>query len=249
MGEPALLAVAHGTRDPAGPATVRDLLDRVRARRPGLPVREGYAELAAPSLEEAARGDEGPVVAVPLMLARGYHALIDIPRRVERLRPGAVTAGPLGPHPLLAAALADRLAAVPEGVPGPSDAVVLGAAGSSDRAGVADVRAAARLLSRRLGRPVPYGFVAAGGPALADVVAEQRARGAGRVLVASYLLAPGHFHERMRAAGADHVSAPIGAHDAVARLVLRRYDEGGTVTRIPARIARAVSAGAEITVA
>ncbi|MFF5261280.1 sirohydrochlorin chelatase [Actinomadura viridis] len=248
MGEPALLAVAHGTRDPAGPATVRALLDRVRACRPGLPVREGHAELAAPSLEEAARGIGGPVVAVPLMLARGYHALNDIPRRVERVRPGAVTAGPLGPHPLLAAALADRLAALPGG-PGPSDAVVLGAAGSSDRAGVADVRAAARLLARRLGRPVPYGFVAADGPALAGVVAEQRARGAGRVLVASYLLAPGHFHERMRAAGADHVSAPLGAHDAVARVVLRRYDEGRTVTRIPSGIVRAVSAGAQITVA
>mgnify|MGYP001391935146 CR=1 FL=1 len=222
-GVPTLLAVAHGTRDPGGPAVVRALLERVRALRPWLPVAEAYAELAEPSLEDAVRGIGGPVVAVPLMLGRGYHALIDIPGRVERLRPGAVMAGPLGPHPLLAAATAGRL--LEAAPPRPTDAVVLGAAGSSDPAGVEDVREAARLLSRRLRRPVPYGFVAAEGPALAGVVAEQRARGAGRVLVAAHLLAPGFFHRRMEAAGADHVSAPMGAHDAVARLVLRRFDE------------------------
>ncbi|MFI0352048.1 sirohydrochlorin chelatase [Actinomadura sp. 9N407] len=230
-GVPTLLAVAHGTRDPEGTAAVRALLERVRALRPWLPVAGAYAELAAPSLEEAAARIDGPVVAVPLMLARGYHALVDIPGRLERLCPEAVVAGPLGPHALLAAALADRL--VPGGGFAPSgggpprrtDSVVLGAAGSADPAGLADVRAAARLLSRRLRRPVPYGFVAAGGPALADVVAAQRARGAGRVVVASYLLAPGYFHGRMRAAGADRVSAPIGAHDALARLILRRFDQ------------------------
>ncbi|MEW2358513.1 CbiX/SirB N-terminal domain-containing protein [Spirillospora sp. NPDC029432] len=245
-GVPTLVAVAHGTRDPAGPAVVRALLERVRVLRPWLPVREAYAELAAPSLEEAVRAVEGPVVAVPLMLGRGYHALVDVPGRIERVRPGAVVAAPLGPHALLAAALAARLGAAggpwPGGGDAPpgggpprgADAVVLGAAGSSDPAGLDDVRVAARLLARRLRRPVPYGFVAAGGPVLADVVAERRRRGAGRVLVASYLLAPGFFHGRMRAAGADAVSAPIGAHDALARLVLRRFDEA------PSRRAAAV---------
>jgi len=226
-GVPTLLAVAHGTRDERGPGVVRALLARVRELRPWLPVAESYAELAEPSLEEAVSGVGGPVVVVPLLLGRGYHALVDIPGRVERLRPDAVVSGPLGPSAMLAGAVADRLLA---GLPGGprllrSDAVVLGAAGSSDPAGVADVRAAARLLSRRLRRPVPFGFVAAGGPPLAGVVAEQRASGAGRVLVASYLLAPGFFHGRMGGAGADHVSGPVGAHGALARLVLRRFDE------------------------
>ena len=40
-----------------------------------------------------------------------------------------------------------------------------------------------------------------------------------------YLLAPGFFHQRVLAAGADVVSPPIGVHDALARLILRRYDE------------------------
>ncbi|XRQ15010.1 sirohydrochlorin chelatase [Actinomadura welshii] len=236
---PVLLAVAHGTRDPAGPAAVRALLARVRALRPGLRVAEAYGELSAPSLEDAAAESAGgPVVVVPLLLARGYHALVDVPERAARLLPGAVTAPPLGPDALLAAALAARL---PIDLPlRRTDTVVLGAAGSADPAGAADVRAAARLLARRLGRPVPHGFVAAGGPALDAVVARARRGGAGRegagrdgagrdgagrVVVASYLLAPGRFHDRMAACGADAVAPPIGAHPAAARLVLRRYDE------------------------
>lgn len=222
MSPPALLAVAHGTHDPAGVAVVRALLRRVRALRPWLRVAESYAEIAVPSLEDAARGVEGPVVVLPLMLARGYHALIDIPGRAHAVLGGrfATMARPLGPHPLLGAALVDRLGAGRR-----ADAVVLGAAGSSAPAGVADVRVAARLLTHRLGRPVSYGFVAAGEPGLAEVVGGLRRRGADRVAVASYLLAPGFFHDRVAHAGADLVSPPIGAHDAVARLVLRRFDE------------------------
>ncbi|HEU5160283.1 MAG TPA: CbiX/SirB N-terminal domain-containing protein [Streptosporangiaceae bacterium] len=235
MSGPVLIAVAHGTRDPAGPATVRALLDRVRALRPWLPVAEAYAEISAPPLDEVLADTPGPAVVVPLILARGYHAQTDIPERAARRGgrggrrvPGAetVTARPLGPHALLAAALADRL-----GPARHADAVVLGAAGSARPTGVIDARVAARLLSRRLRRPVPYGFVAAGAPALPDVVADLRRRGARRVAVASYLLAPGYFHERMLRSGADEVSPPVGAHHAVAGLILRRFDEASIRAR------------------
>lgn len=216
MSARVMVAVAHGTRVAAGAETVRALLGRVRALRPWLEVRECYAELAQPVLEEAVAAAGGPVVAVPLMLGRGYHALVDIP---GRLPPDAIVARPLGPHSLLAAALADRLG------PGrKADAVVLGAAGSSDPVGLADVRVAARLLSRRLQRQVRYGLVTGDTAPLASVV-EEVGRTARRVAVASYLLAPGFFHDRMAACGADLISEPLGDHDAVARLVLRRYDE------------------------
>jgi sirohydrochlorin ferrochelatase len=230
---PVLVAVAHGTRDPAGPATVRGLLDRVRAMRPWLPVAEAYAEISDPSLEEVLAATPGPSVVVPLILARGYHAQRDIPERAARIarragrgRVETVSARPLGPHALLAAALADRLGPIRH-----ADAVVLGAAGSAHPAGIVDARVAAGLLARRLRRPVPYGFVAAGAPALPDVVADLRRRGARRIAVAAYLLAPGHFHERMLRAGADEVSPPIGAHDAVAGLILRRFDEAAVRAR------------------
>ena len=50
-----------------------------------------------------------------------------------------------------------------------------------------------------------------------------RARGARRVAVASYLLADGLFQDRLRASGADVVSAPLGTHPGVARLVASRF--------------------------
>ncbi|MEV5711180.1 CbiX/SirB N-terminal domain-containing protein [Actinoallomurus sp. NPDC052274] len=121
-----LLAVGHGTRDPAGAAVIRALLDRLRLLRPGLTVVESYAEITEPSLEDALAGlsaGRSLVVAVPLMLGRGYHTLVDIPGRAG---PYVTVARPLGPHPLLAGALADRL-----GPDRHADAVVLGAAGTS----------------------------------------------------------------------------------------------------------------------
>ncbi len=55
--------------------------------------------------------------------------------------------------------------------------------------------------------------------------------GARRVVVASYLLAPGLFADRIataaRAAGAAVVSAPLGAAPEVADVLLDRYTEAG----------------------
>jgi sirohydrochlorin ferrochelatase len=100
------------------------------------------------------------------------------------------------------------------------DAVVLAAAGSSDPRAVADVRAAACLLSGHVGRRVRVGFIATGAPRIAPLVAGLRAAGEPRVAVASWLLAPGLFHRKLGTVGADVVAAPLGAHPAVvARLV------------------------------
>ncbi|MDQ1686146.1 MAG: hypothetical protein QOC82_2883, partial [Frankiaceae bacterium] len=46
-----------------------------------------------------------------------------------------------------------------------------------------------------------------------------------------YLLAPGVFHDAAVASGAAIVSAPLGAHPALAELVLARYD--AALTRTP----------------
>jgi sirohydrochlorin ferrochelatase len=43
------------------------------------------------------------------------------------------------------------------------------------------------------------------------------------VSVATYLLSPGQFHDRLRQAAATWVSAPLADHPAVARLVLDRF--------------------------
>ena len=217
-----LVLAAHGARSEEWESAMGALAERVRRARPGRPVKLGFLELSSPALADVLAAAPGPVVVVPLLLAGGYHVHIDLPAVVARTRPDARVAGQLGPHPLLTAVLARRL--VSAGLRS-CDAVILGAAGSSDPAAVEDVRAAARLLSVRLSRPVTAAFASAGSPTVAQALDRIRSGPAPRIVIASYLLAPGLFHERLVASGADVVSAPIGADEDVAALVWRRFDE------------------------
>ncbi|MEU7942538.1 sirohydrochlorin chelatase [Microbispora bryophytorum] len=219
---PTLVMAAHGARSGHWESVMGSLAARVRRARPGAPVELGFLEISAPLLSGVLSRVAGPVVVVPMLLAGGYHAHIDLPAVVARTRPDAVVAGQLGPHRLLTSVLARRLAAA--GLR-PCDAVILGAAGSSDPAALDDVRAAARLLSVRLSRPVTAAFASAGTPTLAEALDRTRAGLAPRVAVASYLLAPGFFHDRLVSSGADLVSAPLGVDDDLAALVWARFDE------------------------
>ncbi|MGX7825108.1 sirohydrochlorin chelatase [Actinokineospora sp. 24-640] len=213
-----LVLVAHGTRSPAGAATVADLAERVRDRLPEVPVRVAFADVRAPDVTTALRAVRGPAVVVPLFLAAGYHVRVDVPAQVALSGRAAVVTAHLGPAPTLVAALHERLAAAGWR---PGDTVVLAAAGSSDPRALADTRRAAILLGARTGGPVRVGHAATAAPGIAEVVAEAR----GRVAVASWLLAPGLFHQAALDSGADVVAAPLGAHPRVADLVVRRYVE------------------------
>jgi len=103
---------------------------------------------------------------------------------------------------------------------------VLAAAGSSDAMALDEIRTAGRMLSEALGRPVRVGFAATATPRIEPLVESLRAAGTGRVSVASWLLAPGVFHGRLLAAGADVVGDPLGAHPAVVDAVVARYRAG-----------------------
>lgn len=219
---PTLVAVAHGSRNPAAQANIRALLDAVRAARPGLDVREAYIELASPALPEVLAGVPGEVAVVPLLLGNGYHIAHDVAGVTAFHRPGAGVAPALGPDSLLIEALADRLADV-EGAPA-RHPVVLAVAGSSDPRSHADAEAMAALLARRLGRHVVAAYNSSTTPSLIETVAALRAAGHARVSVATYLLSPGRFSGEVKACGADVVSDPIGVHPALVELVLRRYD-------------------------
>lgn len=221
--------VAHGTRNALGVTTVCQIVDAVCTRRPELSVRLCWIELVEPDLRTALAAVPAgrPMVLVPLLLSSGYHDRVDIPAAVAEVRPGTVRTPVLGPDPALAVALADRLAAA--GLAG-ADAVVLAAAGSSDPGAVAAVQVQAAALEARTGRPVTVGFGSAAAPTVPDAVAAARAAGAGRVAVAPYLLAPGHFIDRLLTAGANGVAAPLGAHPEVVGLVLRRYEDAARST-------------------
>ncbi|MFG2646837.1 sirohydrochlorin chelatase [Streptomyces sp. NPDC048436] len=231
---PALVVVAHGSRDPRALATVTALLERVRALRPGLAVRLGHIELNEPLLPDTLATTAGSAVLVPLLLSRGYHVKHDIPEAAAAA-PHLATrvAAPLGPHPLLVDALHDRL--VEAGWPtGPDEAdrrsrgVVLAAAGSRDPDSAADTLNAAKLLSRRLGVPVVPAYATPTASSALSVPAAVRAlaaRGRHRTAVASYFTAPGRFATQCAEAAPWIAAAPLGAHQAMARLLLHRYEQ------------------------
>ena len=117
---PPLVAVAHGSRDPRGAATVGALLDLVCRRAagagyPGLDVRAAYLGHAAPTLGQALGTLDAAAVVLPLLLTAAYHSKTDIPKALHEARSTQprldISYGrPLGPHPLLLRALDRRLA-------------------------------------------------------------------------------------------------------------------------------------------
>jgi sirohydrochlorin ferrochelatase len=253
MNSPILIACAHGTSNAQGAAEVNALRDAIAALRPGLDVREAYVDVQQPDLVDVVAGlpaDPAAVapqaggepsaagasaVVVPLLLSVGYHVKVDIAKAVKS-RPGTVAAAPLGPDPRLAALLDQRLreAGVTD-----NDAIVLAAAGSSNpNAALSVEELAGQLGDLRSNRIVPaYG--ASAKPSVPEAVAmlrEEAAGGAGagesaggvsvggRVVVASYLLAPGFFHDQLAKAGADLVTEPLLPSPVLAEIALERYD-------------------------
>jgi sirohydrochlorin ferrochelatase len=238
---PALLAVAHGSRDTRALRTVRTLLERVRELRPGLAVRLGHIELNEPLLPAAlanladtgtsgGSGVGNSAVLVPLLLSRGHHISHDIPRAAATA-PELHTrfAAPLGPHPLLVEAVYGRLVEAgwrPADGVSRSTGIVLAAAGSRDPASAEDVRRTAAMLSERLGGvPVLPAYASAVPPTVPEALRALAARGRNRVAVALYFTAPGRFATHCAAAAPWIATVPLGAHPALARLLLHRYDQ------------------------
>jgi len=249
------VAVAHGSSDPRAAAAIGDLVPLVAARaaargRSVPELRIAYLGHAVPSLPQVMR-EFGPgerVTVLPLLLTAAYHSKTDIPRVLARAGAGMrITYGdPLGPHPLLLRALERRL---PEAaLQAPAEVgVVLAAAGSGDPAANATIaRLAARWQAGTGWFAVRPAYASAAGPDPATAVTGLLEAGARRVVVASYLLAPGLFADRIRdaslAAGAVAVSPALlawppaagGAVPEVADVLLDRYQAAGTRRRTAA---------------
>jgi len=216
-------------------------MDEVRRRRPDLDVRLSFLDLSAPRLPDvlaAVRADgHRRAVVVPLLLGRAFHADVDVPRAVcHGGRPGleVTVADVLGDDPRLGDVALRRLADVLDGPRGRFGVVLAGAGSSNPRANAA-VAAVVDGWTRRFGWPGIAAFAAAAEPTVPQAVAALRARGARRVAVASWFLAPGLLPDQVeraaRAAGAA-VAAPLGADPDVAEVLLDRYRAALTV---PAR--------------
>nr|WP_297429311.1 CbiX/SirB N-terminal domain-containing protein [uncultured Actinotalea sp.] len=221
-----LVGCSHGTDDPAGRAAIAAVLDGARRRRPWLDVHEAFVDVQEPEVGDVVAdvvGGGATAVVVPLLLSAGFHTHVDVARAVAQV-PGALASGTLGPDRRIVAVLLDRLR---ESGAGAGDAVVLAAAGSSDARSSAAVEAVAEAVRRGWPHgPVSVGYGSAARPTVPEAVAAARAglTGTGRVVAASYLLAPGFFHDRVTRAGADVVTAPLAPDDRLVDVVLDRYD-------------------------
>ncbi|CAN5402228.1 hypothetical protein BH09ACT10_BH09ACT10_07090 [soil metagenome] len=229
---PHLIATSHGTDSIPGREAIASLVEAVRLRAPHLVVSEAFVDVQSPDLPTAVAGAEGPSVVVPLLLAAGFHVYVDIAEATAG--PDVSAAAALGPDIRLAQVLMQRLE---DAGATREDSVVLAGAGSSDERALASVAATARMLGALWGAPVPVGYLGGSGEPLREVV--ERARTAGRrVAIASYLMAPGFFFNKLNRVGADVVAQPLlgsGVPDArLVDIVLDRYEEASRATPPPA---------------
>jgi sirohydrochlorin ferrochelatase len=219
-----LIAVAHGSRDPRSAASIHALLDVVRSLRPELDVRGCFLDLCAPRLSDVLHG---PSVVVPLLLGKAYHARVDVPSAVAESRVPAVVTSVLGPDPRLESAALRRLSEAGVSFGDSSLGVVLAGAGSSHAPANEAVAAVARRWARESGwAGVEAAFASIASPTVPEAVERLRMRGATRIAVASWFLAPGLLPDKVVSLAPDAVVArPLGDDVEVAQLVLDRYDE------------------------
>ncbi|MEH1055610.1 uroporphyrinogen-III C-methyltransferase [Micromonospora sp. CPCC 206171] len=243
----ALVIVGHGTRSAAGVDQFTALVDRVRRRAAGSvgDVEGGFIELSRPPLTDAVGALAGrghrSLVALPLVLTAAGHGKGDIPAALAREQdrhPGLTYryGRPLGPHPLLLTALAERIDAALAGADRAGTWVALIGRGSTDPDANAEVAKVARLLWEGRGYAgVEPGFVSLAEPSVPAVLERLRRLGARRIVVAPYFLFAGVLPDRIVARSTEFAAAHpdldvrvadlIGDCDALADLVLERHAE------------------------
>jgi sirohydrochlorin ferrochelatase len=240
MAAPALVALAHGSRDPRSAATIKALVDEVKAIRPDLAIERAFLDLSRPSfdtvVDRLVRKGHEEIVVVPLLLTQAFHAKVDVPQAAQKAaerHPGlkVTTSAILGLEPFFLEILDIRMReALKAARVRELDALVLAGAGSSDPVANQAVARLARLWGTRHKLPVTAAFASAAPPTTGEAVRAFRAEGRRHIAVASLFLAPGLLPDRARElaleAGAVAVSDPLGAHPELARVVLARYAVG-----------------------
>jgi len=240
MAAPALVALAHGSRDPRSSATITALVAEVKAIRPDLRIESAFLDLSRPTfqtvVDRLVKAGFDEIVVVPLLLSDAFHAQVDVPTAIaeamarhEGLQVRATKI--LGLEPAFLEVLDIRMReALKAARIRELDALVLAAAGSSDPLANQAVARLARLWGTHHRLPVTAAYASAAPPATGEAVRAFRAQGKRHIAVASLFLAPGFLPDRAAElaleAGAVAVSEPLGAHPEVARTILARYAVG-----------------------
>jgi sirohydrochlorin ferrochelatase len=231
-----LVLTAHGSKDPRSAANARAVAGQVARMRPGLDVRLAFCELNTPSLVDVLNGLSGAREAVitPLLLANAYHARIDIPGQIASCTTAdrgidVRQADVLGEDDRLVAVLRQRVAELGVSRFDESIGVLVVAIGSSNDAANAGTAAVApKLMVATRWAGATTAFVTRPEPSLAEAADRLRHRGARRVIIAPWFLAPGRLPDRVRSFAHDAgiaMAQPLGAHKLVAATVLDRYQQ------------------------
>ena len=240
MTAPALIALAHGSRDPRSADTIKALTELVACMRPDLRIEPAFLDLASPRFDDVvdklvAEGHQ-EIVVVPLLLTEAFHAKVDVPGVIKtaEARHGDLkikATDVLGVESAFFDVLDKRLReALSRNRVRELDALVLAAAGSTDPLANAMVSRAARTWAARHKLPVIAAFASSAPPAAGEAVRAHRADGRRHVAVGSLFLAPGFLPDRVAElaleAGAVAVAEPLGVDVEVARVILARYAVG-----------------------
>ena len=219
----ALVTASHGTDSAAGSAAIAALVEEVRKLAGAqCVVLEAFVDVQKPSVDEvllhrALKCPGDSITVVPLLLSTGYHVRQDIANAAfaTNNQTGAeVNISPaLGPDQRLVDVLVERLTQVGATA---QDIIVLCAAGSSDSRALAEVELVQAMLAEQLTslwqKPIKteLAFLSAAEPKLKDLVPKLKFRNPRkRVIVATYLLAPGVFADKTREAGAHLTTDPL----------------------------------------
>jgi sirohydrochlorin ferrochelatase len=220
-----LVLAAHGSADPRSAANARAVANQIRHMRPGLRVRVAFCELNSPRLADVLK--PGAVV-TPLLLADAYHARVDIPRQIAECGVAVRQADVLGEDDRLVSVLHERLAELGVSTLDPELGVLVMAIGSTHPAANARTGRVARMLGARTQWVcATTAFATGSGLSVAQAAAGLRRRGASRLVIAPWFLAPGRLTDRVaKCAAAEGIpmAAPLGAHRLVAETVLDRFD-------------------------
>ncbi|OBH92550.1 sirohydrochlorin chelatase [Mycobacterium sp. E2733] len=227
-----LVLTAHGSRDPRSGANAQAVADRLAGMRPGLDVRLAFLELNAPNFADVLAGlpDNRRAVVAPFLLASAYHARLDIPKQIAKAGAhGIRQADVLGEDERLVSVLRERLAGV--GVSPHDDdlGVMVVAIGSSNAAANARTsKVASRLAVGTRWAATTTAFATRPEASVDRAAGHLRRRGARRLVIAPWFLAPGLLTDGVSTYARDNdipMAAPLGAHRLVAETVLDRYDE------------------------
>jgi sirohydrochlorin ferrochelatase len=240
MTAPALVALACGPVDSRSARTVREIVATTKQLRPDLRIEAAFTAGAAPALPRvvsslASRGHQ-EIVVVPLLVASTDQAELDVIAAVDaathvssdvRVRAGDL----IGADAALLAVLDERLrTALSAARVRELDALVLAAAGSSDARAAGSIARLARLWSGRHHLPTSIAYANASPPSTGEAVRDWRRQGKRHVAVGSLFITSGPHAERAAElaleAGACAVSAPLGAHHELSRLIVSRYSVG-----------------------